>query len=98
MPGRPADGLPCQSIIGDQGWRVAFATRPVLDIKISTDDMPNGLKQFLHRYAMAGSEIQGVAGTVVQEMLDRAGMRIGKIENVDEITHAVSVTRGIARA
>jgi hypothetical protein len=30
---------------------------------------------------MVGSEVQGVAHVIVQEMFDRAGMWIGKIEN-----------------
>jgi hypothetical protein len=47
---------------------------------------------------MAGSKIQGVARSVVQEMLDRAGMCIGKIENVHEVAHAGSVTRVIVGA
>src|ERR1700682_1314306 len=98
MPGQPTDRLPRQSIIGDQGWRVAFATRPGFNIKISPDALLNGRKQFLHGCAMAGSEIQGVARTVVQEMLDRAGVRIGEIENVDEVAHAGSVPRVIIRA
>src|SRR5258706_16066526 len=60
--------------------------------------MLNGLKQFLHGCPMAGSEIQGVAYSVFQEMLDRASMCIGKIENVDEVAHAGSITRVIVRA
>jgi len=71
---------------------------PVFNIKISTYDMLNGLEQFLHGCPMAGSEIQGVARASIQEMLDLVGMRIGKIENVDKVAHAGSITRIIVRA
>ncbi len=97
MPGRPTDRPLRQSIVGDQGWRVAIATRPVLNIKIPAYDLLDGRKQLLHCRAMAGSEIQGVAGSVVQKVLDRAGMRIGKIENVDEVAHAGSIARVVVR-
>jgi hypothetical protein len=60
--------------------------------------MLNGLKQFLHSCPMAGSEIQSVARAVIQWVLDGPGMRIGKIENVDEVAHAGSITRVIIRA
>ena len=98
MPGRPTDGPLRQSIVGDQGGRVAIATRPVLNIEIPAYDLLNGREQLLHGRAMAGSEIQGVAGSVAQKVLDRAGMGIGKIENVDEVAHAGSITRVIVRA
>jgi hypothetical protein len=60
--------------------------------------MLNGLKQFLHSCPMAGSEIQSVARAVIQEVLDGPGMGIGKIENVDEVAHAGSITRVVVRA
>ena len=98
MLGRPTDRAPRQSAVGDQGRRVAFTTRPILNIEVSACDMPNGLKQFLHGCTMARSEVQGMAHAVIQEMLDRAGMGIGKIENVDEVAHAGSIARVIVRA
>ena len=98
MAGGPTDCLLRESVGSDQGWRVALAAWPVFDVEISTDDMLNGLKQFLHGSSMTGSEIQSVAGSVVQEMHDRAGMCIGKIENVDEVTHAGPVTRVVVGA
>src|SRR5882724_7431331 len=82
MLGGPADRTLCQGIVSDQNWRVAFAPWPVFDIEISAYDMLNSLKQLLHGCAMSGPEIQRVARAVIQEMLDRAGMRIGEIENV----------------
>ena len=91
MLGRPADRTLCQGIVSDQNWRVAFAPWPVFDIEISAYDMLNSLKQLLHGCAMSGPEIQRVARAVIQEMLDRAGMRIGEIENVNEVAHARSV-------
>jgi hypothetical protein len=36
--------------------------------------------------------MRGLARAVVQKMLDRAPVLIGKIENVDEVAHAESVT------
>jgi hypothetical protein len=97
MPGRPTDDPLRQSIVGDQGGRVAIATRPVLNIEIPAHDLLNGRKQLLHGRAMAGSEIQGVAGSVAQKVLDRAGMGIGKIENVDEVAHAGSIACVVVR-
>src|SRR5712675_184516 len=47
---------------------------------------------------MSGPEIQRVAGAIIQEMLDRAGVRIGEIENVNEVAHARSVTRVVVGA
>ena len=44
------------------------------------------------------SRIQGMAGAVIQEMLDCAGMRISKIENVNEVAHAGSVARIVVGA
>src|SRR5712664_50705 len=98
MSGSPADCPPRQRIIGDQGRRVAFAAWPVFDFKISTHDVLNGRKQFLHGCAMAGAKIEGVAAAVIQEMLDRTGMRIGKVENVNEIAHARPIPGVIVRA
>ena len=98
MSGRPTDRLPRQSIVGDQGRRITIATWPVFDINTSTYDMLNGVEQFLHGCAMTRSKVQGVARAVIQEMLDRAGMRISKIENVDEVAYAGSITRIIVRA
>ena len=59
-------------------WWISLATRPVFNIEISPYDMLNGLKQFLNRGPMASSEIQGMACPVIQQMLDRSGMRIRK--------------------
>src|SRR5882672_3532236 len=98
MPGGPADRMLCQGIVSDQNRRVACAPWPVFDIEISAYDLLNGLKQFLHGCPMSGAEIQGVAGAVTQEMFDCAGMRIGEIENVDEVAHAGSITRVIVSA
>src|SRR6267378_8221712 len=91
MPGRPANRSVRQRIVGNQGWRVAFAPWPVFDIEISAYDMLNSLKQLLHGCAMSGPEIQRVARATIQEILDRAGVRIGEIENVHEVAHARSV-------
>jgi hypothetical protein len=41
MPGRPADRLPRQRIVGNQGRRVDIATRPVFNPEISAYEMPN---------------------------------------------------------
>ena len=61
--------------------------------------MLNCLKQFLHSCPMAGSEIQSVARAVIQEVLDGAGMRIGKIENVDgPITRVIIFLRFKSRS
>jgi hypothetical protein len=98
MPGGPTDRPPRQSIVSDQCWRIALATRPVFNIKLSTCDMLNGFKQFLNRGTMASSKIQRMARPILQQMVDRAGMRIGKVENVDEVAHAGSVTRVIVRS
>jgi hypothetical protein len=65
--------------------------------KIFAYDKLDGLKQFPHSCPMAGSEIQSLARAVIQEVLDGAGMRIGKIENMDEVAHAGSITRVIVR-
>src|ERR1019366_9311162 len=98
MLGRPTDRLFRQSVVSDQCWRISLATRPVFDIEIFPCDMLNGLKQFLNRGPMASSEIQGMARPANQQMLDRAGMRIGKVQNVDEVAHAGSITRVIVRS
>src|SRR5260370_38832367 len=90
MPGRPTDGPLRQSIVGDQCGRVAIATRPVLNIEIPAYDLLTGRKQLLHGRAMAGSEIQGVSGSAAREVLDRAGMGIGKIQPVEAVAHAGS--------
>jgi len=79
MAGGPTDCLLRESVGSDQGWRVALAAWPVFDVEISTDDMLNGLKQFLHGSSMTGSEIKGVTGPAIQQVRDRAGMRIGEI-------------------
>src|SRR6266850_2425658 len=92
MLGRPADRTLCQGIISDQNRRVAFAPWPVFDVEICAHDLLNSRKQFLYGCPMSGPEIQRVAGAVIQEMLDRAGMRIGEIENVNEVAHARSIT------
>ena len=98
MLGGPADRTLCQGIVSDQNGRVAFAPWPVFDIEISAYDMLNSLKQFLHGCPMPSPEIQGMARAVIQEMLDRAGMRIGEIENVNEVAHARSVARIVVGA
>jgi hypothetical protein len=53
-----------------------------LNAKASTNQILNGFEQFLHACPKAGSEIQRVARAVAQEMLDRAGMRVGKFDDV----------------
>src|SRR5260370_34509699 len=97
MPGRPTDGPLRQSIVGDQCGRVAIATRPVLNIEIPAYDLLNGRKQLLHGRAMAGSEIQGVAGSVAQKVLHRAGTGIGKCENGDRDPHAGAIASVVVR-
>ena len=92
MLGRPANRSLSQRVVSDQGWRVAFAAWPVLNAKASTNHILNGLEQLLHACPVAGSEIQRLARAVAQEVLDRAGMRVGKIEDVDEVAHARSIT------
>src|SRR5258705_11105909 len=98
MLGRPADRALCQGIVSDQNRRVAFAPWPVFDIEISAHDLLNSRKQFLYGCPMSGPEIQRVASAVIQEMLYRAGMRIGEIENVNEVAHARSITRVVVGA
>src|SRR5260370_36938172 len=92
MPGRPTDGPLRQSIVGDQCGRVAIATRPVLNIEIPAYDLLNGRKQLLNGRAMAGSEIQGVAGFVGRKERSRAGIGNGKIEKVYEGVQTGSIT------
>jgi len=46
---------------------------------------------------MANSEIPGAAYAVGQEMLDRPGIRIGEIGNVDEVAQAGSITPVIVK-
>ena len=98
MLGRPANRSLRKRVISDQRWRVAFAAWPVLNAKGSTNHILNGFEQLLHACPMAGSEIQRLTRAVAQEMLDRAGMRVGKIEDVDEVAHAGSITRVIVCA
>ena len=98
VPGRPADHPFRQSIVSNQSRRVTLAAWPVYDLEVSTCDAPNGLEQFFHRRSVAGSEVQSVARTLVQEMLKRAGMRVGEIENVNEIANARSVARIVISA
>ena len=87
MAGGPPDRPLGQIVIGDQRRCVTFAAWPVFDVEVSADDVPNGLEQFFHRCSMPGSEVQGVARTLVQEMFNGSGMRVGKIENMDEIAN-----------
>ncbi len=93
MPRGPTDRPPDQRVVGDQGRGVAFAAWSIFDGKILAYDTLDGRKQFLDGCSVAGSEIQGVAAAVIQEMLDRARMRIGKVENVNEVAHAGPIAR-----
>ena len=70
----------------------------IFNIEAFTYDVTDGLEQFLHSCAVAGSKIQGETGAVIQQMLDRAGMRVGEIENVNEVTNAGSVARVVVCA
>src|SRR5665811_321086 len=74
MPRRPTDGPSRQSVVSDQGWRVAFAAWTVCNIEILAGDAPNGLQQLLHGCPMAGPKIQGIARAVIKEVLDCTGI------------------------
>src|SRR5207237_675714 len=66
--------------------------------KVVAYDISNSPQQFLHRCAVARPQIQGMALAVLQQMLERARMRIGKIENVNEVTYTGSVSRVVVCA
>ena len=98
MARSPADCAAGQGIVGNQSGRVALAAGPVFDFEASADDPLDGIEHFLHGGAVSGPKVQGVAGAVLQEMLDRARVRVGKVEDVDEIANAGAIPRIIVRA
>ena len=59
--------------------------------------MLNGLKQFLYGSSMTGTEVHGLACTIGQQMLDRTGVSIGKIEDVDKVADAGPIPRIVVR-
>lgn len=98
MARRPADRPIGERVVGHKRRRIACATWPVFDLEISADDAPKCFKQFLHGRPVAGAEIEGVALPAVEQMFDRARMRVRKIEHMNEIPHAGPVARIIVRA
>src|SRR5205085_12074729 len=91
VPWRPPDGLFGQRIVSYQHRRVARATWTVLNVETSADDVLNRLQQLLDGGSLARSEIHGTACAIIQEMLDRTRVSIGKIKDVDEVAHAGAV-------
>src|SRR5947207_15464741 len=59
--------------------------------------MLNGLKQFLYGSSMTGTEVHGVDCTIGQQMLDRTGVSICKIEDVDKVEDAGPIPRIVVR-
>ena len=97
MTRNPADGTAGEGIVGDQRGKSPSRRGPYLT-SASADDPLDGIEHFLHRGAVSGPEVQGVAGAVLQKMLDRTRVRIGKVEDVDEIANTGAIPRIIVGA
>lgn len=88
----PPNRLSGERIVRHKTRRVSFATRPVFNFEISYN-LLYIFKQLFYTYSVARPKIKGVACTPAQQTFDGAGMRLGKIKNVNEVANTGSVSR-----
>src|SRR3546814_19895666 len=76
------------------------STRPDTRVPYTTlfRSPPRGGDDLAHRIAMAGNEIEGVAGAALAQVVQRLHMRLGESGHVDVVAQSGAVRGWVIRA